>query len=123
MSLKELLSVSIDLAATGGSNVRRIQERALRDSKNDNKENALNAKSKGLTKEGAKEVVTEGDLNSHRAIVYGFNKAFPGEGILSLRSRNDLIGYPPGLTVAESSILSITITISQASISYRRNTI
>ena len=82
VSLKELLSVSIDLAATGGSNVRRIQERALRESKKSENENALHAKSKGQTKEGANEVVTEGDLNSHRAIVYGFNKAFPGEKMI-----------------------------------------
>jgi len=83
VSLKELLSVSIDLAATGGSNVRRIQERALRESKKSENENALHAKSKGQTKEGANEVVTEGDLNSHRAIVYGFNKAFPGLHLIS----------------------------------------
>ena len=78
MSLKELLSVSIDLAASGGTRVRRIQERALKESHGGDKQSALGAKSKGLTKEGAKQLVTEGDITSHRSIVYGFNKAFPG---------------------------------------------
>ena len=78
--MKELLSVSIDLAASGGAQVRRIQEKALKDRKKaGDGEAALGAKSKGLTKEGAKQLVTEGDISSHRSIVYGFNKAFPGE--------------------------------------------
>ena len=76
--MKELLSVSIDLAASGGSRVRKIQERALKESKGFRKEAALKAKSKGKTDEGAEQLVTDGDLNSHRSIVYGFNKAFPG---------------------------------------------
>ena len=61
--------------------MRKIQERALKDSAatgDNNKEAALKVKSKGLTKEGAKQLVTEGDITSHRSIVYGFNKAFPG---------------------------------------------
>ena len=67
ISMKQLLCVSIDLAKRGGLRVKEIRE-----------SNRLQEKSKGRTKEGAKEMLTEGDLQSHRAIVYGFAKAFPG---------------------------------------------
>lgn len=67
ISLKELLSVSIALVERGGNRVRDIREG-----------NTLAEKSKGKTKEGADEVLTEGDMESHRAIVYGFAKTFPG---------------------------------------------
>lgn len=67
VSMRELLSVSVDLAQRGGERVRQIA-----------KEHNLQAKEKGKTKEGASEMLTEGDLESHRAIVYGFSKTFPG---------------------------------------------
>ena len=41
------------------------------------KQDAMHEKVKGETKEGAKEMLTEGDLQSHRTMVYGFAKAFP----------------------------------------------
>jgi 3'-phosphoadenosine 5'-phosphosulfate (PAPS) 3'-phosphatase len=40
--------------------------------------NKLEEKLKGKTDEGVKDVKTEGDTQSHRAIVYGLAKAFPG---------------------------------------------
>ena len=43
----------------------------------DGDEAAMQEKIKGETKEGAKERLTEGDLQSHRTMVYGFAKAFP----------------------------------------------
>ena len=67
ISMKQLLSVSIELAKRGGQRVKEVK-----DGQN------MNAESKGLTEEGKKELKTNGDLQSHRAIVYGFNKAFPG---------------------------------------------
>lgn len=67
ISMKELLSASIQLAERGGTKVRQIRL-----------DNVLDEKVKGETKEGAKELRTKGDSESHRAIVYGLSKAFPG---------------------------------------------
>lgn len=67
VSMKEIISASIDLAERGG---RRVIEIKANDK--------LQEKVKGKTLEGAKEMLTSGDMESHRAIVYGFAKAFPG---------------------------------------------
>lgn len=67
VSMRELLSVSVDLAERGGKRVRDIAE-----------QQSLQAKEKGKTKEGAAEMLTQGDLESHRAIVNGFSKTYPG---------------------------------------------
>ncbi|XP_046353426.1 inositol monophosphatase 3-like [Haliotis rufescens] len=73
ISMKEILSVSVELARRGGSRVKSIVEA----------KNGLEAQVKGKTKEGAKEMLTQGDLQSHKAIFYGFEKAFPGLRVLS----------------------------------------
>lgn len=67
ISMRELLSVSVDLAERGGQRVKEIAQA-----------HKMEAMEKGKTKEGAKEMLTEGDLESHRAIVYGFLKTYPG---------------------------------------------
>lgn len=67
ISMRELLSVSVDLAQRGGKRVKEIAE-----------DQTLDAKEKGKTKEGAKEMLTQGDLESHRAIMNGFLKTYPG---------------------------------------------
>lgn len=64
--MKELLSVSIELARRGGKRVREVRE-----------ENTLGVKVKSITKEGAEELKTRGDMESHREILYGMAKAFP----------------------------------------------
>ena len=69
VSMRELLSVSIVLAQRGGKLVRDI---AL------NHNRTLDTKTKGLTDEGKKELMTRGDMESHKAIYYGFAKAYPG---------------------------------------------
>ena len=66
VSMKELLSVSIALAQRGGERVKMISE-----------QNKLDESVKGETKEGAKEMLTNGDLESHKAIFYGFQKMYP----------------------------------------------
>ena len=66
VSMKELLSVSIELAKRGGKRVREVRE-----------ENTLGIKVKSITKEGADELKTRGDMESHREILYGMAKAFP----------------------------------------------
>lgn len=67
VSMKELLAVSIELAQRGGLKVKEVHQ-----------QHKLNENVKGLTKEGAKELLTNGDLESHRAIFYGFSKMYPG---------------------------------------------
>lgn len=67
VSMKELLSASVVLARRGGDRVREIR-----------RDDTLQEKVKGETKEGAKELVSRGDMESHNAIFYGFAKVFPG---------------------------------------------
>ncbi|XP_067945027.1 Golgi-resident adenosine 3',5'-bisphosphate 3'-phosphatase-like [Watersipora subatra] len=66
VNLKELLSVSIDLAELGGERVVAVKQ-----------EHKLHAESKGETKEGKQEMKTDGDMQSHRTILAGFHTAFP----------------------------------------------
>ncbi|CAE1304331.1 IMPAD1 [Acanthosepion pharaonis] len=70
--MKELLSVSIELARRGGKRVREVRE-----------ENTLGVKVKSITKEGAEELKTRGDMESHREILYGMAKAFPEIKVIS----------------------------------------
>ncbi|EDO35259.1 predicted protein [Nematostella vectensis] len=72
VSIKQLLAASIQLAEDGGIAVRTVRE-----------QNNLSEKSKGKTKEGVNDPVTQGDLQSHRAMFYGFRKAFPSVKVLS----------------------------------------
>lgn len=66
VSMRELLSASIDLAKKGGAKVKAVHESHI-----------LNEEEKSKTKEGKAELKTEGDMKSHIAIVYGFHKGFP----------------------------------------------
>ncbi|XP_064606404.1 inositol monophosphatase 3-like [Liolophura sinensis] len=72
VSMKELLTVSIELAKRGGDSVYAIRTGG-----------SLGQKVKGKTAEGAKEMLTQGDMESHRAIMYGMLKAFPGLRVIS----------------------------------------
>lgn len=66
VNLKELLSVGIDVARKGGERVRVIRESSNMDEQ-----------SKGLTQEGAKELMTNGDIQSHVQMYYGIKNSFP----------------------------------------------
>ena len=67
VSMKQLLTASVILARRGGDQVRQIR-----------RADTLQEEIKGKTKEGANEFVSKGDMESHKAIFYGFAKAFPG---------------------------------------------
>lgn len=66
VDLRDLLAVSVEAAIQGGIEVKKVRE-----------ENSLNEKSKGKTREGAKELMTMGDLQSHRKMFYLISNTFP----------------------------------------------
>jgi len=72
VDIKKLMSACLEVAEVGGKEVVRI--RALHD---------IGERSKGQTREGANDPVTEGDMASHRAMFYGLKKAFPNINIIS----------------------------------------
>ena len=67
--LGHLLSASIELAERAGKQVAEIRMK---------ENNDIDQTVKGETHEGAKEYVTRGDMLSHRALVKGLLKVFPG---------------------------------------------
>jgi inositol monophosphatase 3 len=73
--MRQLLAVSIELAVRGGDRLWSIRK--------GHSSSALDETVKGKTKEGAKELLTKGDLESHRIIRYGFSRAFPQLKVVS----------------------------------------
>ncbi|KAH0627711.1 hypothetical protein JD844_003841 [Phrynosoma platyrhinos] len=67
VDLRELLAASVAAAGRGGAEVRRVRE-----------EGALHGKAKGKTREGADEMLTNGDLRSNRQMYGLLRAAFPG---------------------------------------------
>ncbi|XP_034744808.1 inositol monophosphatase 3 [Etheostoma cragini] len=66
VDLRDLLAVSVEAAVLGGTEVKKVRE-----------ENSLKEKSKGKTKEGANELLTMGDLQSHRKMFNLISNTFP----------------------------------------------
>ncbi|XP_037131144.1 inositol monophosphatase 3 [Syngnathus acus] len=66
INLRELLAVSVEAAVLGGKEVKKVRD-----------ENSLKEKSKGKTKEGAIELLTMGDLLSHRKMYNLIKNTFP----------------------------------------------
>lgn len=67
VDLREMLAVAVLAAARGGAEVRRVRE-----------SNALQAESKGKTREGADDPRTRGDVLSNRKMFFLLKTAFPG---------------------------------------------
>lgn len=65
-NMKDVLIAAIELAKKGGEEVVKVRRRST-----------LIVQSKGKTKEGANDPVTEADYNSHCVMYYGLKKAFP----------------------------------------------
>jgi inositol monophosphatase 3 len=82
VNLKQLLIACIQAAEAGGHEVYRIR-------KGDGSGQGLDPRSKGLTREGAKEMVTKGDLASHTVMVHGLAATFPGLQIISEESHEE----------------------------------
>lgn len=66
LDLRDLLAVSVEAAVLGGIEVKKVRE-----------DNVLNEKSKGKTKEGASELLTLGDLQSHRKMYNLIRNTYP----------------------------------------------
>ncbi|KAM7378774.1 hypothetical protein PAMP_004372 [Pampus punctatissimus] len=66
VDLRELLAVSVEAAVLGGIEVKKVRD-----------ENSLKEKSKGKTREGASELLTMGDLQSHRKMFNLIKNTFP----------------------------------------------
>lgn len=66
VDLRDLLAVSVEAAVLGGREVKTVRE-----------ENGLKEKSKGKTREGASEPLTNGDLQSHRKMFNLIKNTFP----------------------------------------------
>ncbi|XP_026231057.1 inositol monophosphatase 3 [Anabas testudineus] len=66
VDLRDLLAVSLEAAELGGKEVKKVRD-----------DNNLEEKSKGKTREGANELLTMGDLQSHRKMFNLIRNTFP----------------------------------------------
>ena len=73
VNMNKLLAVSMELAKRGGDRLWSIRKGHSSESESE----SLNSVIKGKTKEGANELLTRGDLESHRIIYSGLKTAFP----------------------------------------------
>lgn len=87
ISMKRLLAVAVDIAELGGREVMEVRKGA-----------DLKEKSKGKTKEGANDPLTEGDLRSHRVMTFGFKNAFPNLRVISEEHEGKLKGIANAAT-------------------------
>jgi len=69
VDMHHLLAVSAQLAKLGGDRAWSIRKEYS---------TAMEASVKGKTKEGADELLTRGDMESHRIMRFGLEKTFPG---------------------------------------------
>jgi len=69
VDMHHLLAVSAQLAKLGGDRAWSIRKGHAAE---------MEAKVKGKTKEGADELLTRGDMESHRIMRFGLEKTFPG---------------------------------------------
>ncbi|XP_018551419.1 inositol monophosphatase 3 [Lates calcarifer] len=79
VDLRDLLAVSVEAAVLGGKEVKKVRE-----------ENGLKEKSKGKTKEGANELLTLGDLQSHRKMYNLIRNTFP-DVVVNSEEHDDLV--------------------------------
>lgn len=79
INLKKLLMACIRAAEAGGREVVRVRYSA----------DGIHERSKGKTKEGVKDPLTEGDLRSHMVMVHGLSATFPGLRIISEEEHDD----------------------------------
>ncbi|KPP58014.1 inositol monophosphatase 3-like [Scleropages formosus] len=72
VDLRELLALCVEAAVQGGREAKRAHDGGV-----------LSSKAKGKTREGAEEMLTLGDLNSHRRMYYLIKNRFPHVQVIS----------------------------------------
>merc|ERR1712130_64843 len=72
ISVRKLMSACIDVAEMGGKEEVKIREKK-----------DIGERSKGQTREGANDPVTDGDMLSHRIMYWGLRKSFPNLRVVS----------------------------------------
>lgn len=95
--ISDILSAAIYLTEEAGRRVRAIRE-----------SDDLDEKSKGKTKEGANDPLTDGDLESHRILVKGFSKGFPDLNIVSEEHEKESVEGVPFPPTTHPDVSSIT---------------
>lgn len=88
VDLSRLLAVAIEVAERGGNEVKQVR----RDSE-------LNLKSKGKTREGVINPVTDGDMRSHYQMYYGLKQMFPGLTVISEEHSHPDAAHPDLLPI------------------------
>jgi len=95
LKLREVMSAMMDVVERGGREVVRV--RGERD---------IGERSKGKTREGANDPVTEGDMASHRVMYYGLKRAFPEVEVVSEeRTDNEQYVPMPNLNIDEFHVI------------------
>jgi len=95
LKLKEVMSAMLDVVHRGGKEVVRVRKQA-----------DIGERSKGKTREGANDPVTEGDMASHRIMYYGLKRAFPELVVISEEREDDETSVPmPNLNIDEFHVI------------------
>ena len=96
VSIGEILCAAIAAAEAGGREVKTVREKGTK----------LNEKSKGKTKEGVKDVLTDGDMRSHKVMFSTLTSSFP-------HIKVSIVSYSICFLLLESSIFFFTKVISE----------
>lgn len=82
--VREVMSAMLDVMERGGQEAVRLR-----------KEGKIHSKSKGYLADGKPDIVTEGDLASHKIMFHGLRRAFPKIAVVSSERDDELDIYEP----------------------------
>ncbi|XP_043216442.1 inositol monophosphatase 3-like [Amphibalanus amphitrite] len=101
VDMGRLLAVAIEVAERGGSVVKQVR-----------RDSDLNLKSKGKTREGVINPVTDGDMRSHYEMYFGLKKMFPQLTVISEEHMHPNAAHPDILPISgrNAEVERLTIT-------------
>lgn len=104
LNIRQILLTAIELAEKGGQEVVKVR-----------KERNLKIGSKGLTKEGANDPVTEADYKSHCVMYFGFKKLYPTLQIVSEedKTEEECRGLIPTLSLQPGPVLGLDMLVNE----------
>jgi len=106
LKLKEVMSAMLDVVERGGMEVVRVRAQA-----------DIGERSKGHTREGANDPVTEGDMTSHRLMYYGLKRAFPELVVVSEeREDQDTVVPMPNLNNPDFQVIGEEVAIDRLTV-------